>query len=111
MNLAKFESLLFNNVNSKLIIVSFSATSNVTSQRTDLAGINSIIKKFKKEKLPPSHKFFFIVDCAAFCSHDRLDLSGGSKYDEIDFVCMSPHKHLGGSEAVGVLLVRLEAYD
>lgn len=30
---------------------------------------------------------------------------------EVDFVCISPHKHLGGSESTGVLIAKLTAYD
>jgi len=55
-------------------------------------------------------QLIFIADCAAFCSHNRLDLSE-TGCDEIDFVCISPHKHLGGSESTGVLIAKLSAYD
>lgn len=30
---------------------------------------------------------------------------------EIDYVCLSPHKLLGGSESTGVLIGKKEVYD
>lgn len=69
-----------------------------------------MIKNYKEKHLLPGHKIFFISDCAAFCSHNRLNLSDEG-LSEIDFVCISPHKHLGGSESTGVLIAKLSAYD
>jgi selenocysteine lyase/cysteine desulfurase len=44
-----------------------------------------------------------MVDCAAYCCHHELNLS---KLDQIDFVFLSPHKNLGGTESCGVLIAR-----
>lgn len=98
------------NIDFKMQIISVSATSNVTSQRTDLEKLNSIVKMYKDKHLKPEHSLIFIVDCAAFCSHNRLDLSEEG-LGEIEFICISPHKHLGGSESTGVLIAKLSAYD
>lgn len=51
-----------------------------------------------------------MIDCAAYLSHDRVDLSSET-YSEIDFICSSPHKSLGGSETTGLLIGRIAAYD
>jgi len=45
---------------------------------------------------------------AAFSSHSRLDLS--TKMTSLDYVCLSPHKNLGGSESTGVLIGKKSAY-
>ncbi|KAL4488017.1 hypothetical protein ABPG72_009355 [Tetrahymena utriculariae] len=110
MNIEDLQDRLIANSHFKIQIVSVSATSNVTSQRTDLSKVNGIIKNYKEKHLLPGHKIFFISDCAAFCSHNRLNLSDEG-LSEIDFVCISPHKHLGGSESTGVLIAKLSAYD
>ncbi len=54
--------------------MSFSAASNVTSQKTDLWEVNEIIKKHK-ESLDKDIRFYFAVDAAAYASHGRLDLN------------------------------------
>lgn len=110
MDLDSLEDLLMKNIDFKMQIISVSATSNVTSQRTDLEKLNSIVKMYKDKHLKPEHSLIFIVDCAAFCSHNRLDLSEEG-LGEIEFICISPHKHLGGSESTGVLIAKLSAYD
>jgi selenocysteine lyase/cysteine desulfurase len=51
----------------------------------------------------PDKVIIFCVDCAAFCSHNELNLT---VYDQIDFAFLSPHKNLGGSESCGVLVAR-----
>ncbi len=66
-----------------------------------------IIKEFRN-KLNPEVKFYFAVDGAAFCSHARLDLR--NELDNLDFLCLSPHKNLGGSESTGVLIGKLKSY-
>lgn len=43
-------------------------------------------------------------------SHDRIDLSEFG-CDEIDYLCASAHKLLGGSEATGYLVGKKSAYD
>jgi len=44
----------------------------------------------------------------AYLSHARMNLNREEK--NVDFVCMSPHKNLGGSESTGVLIVKKSAY-
>jgi selenocysteine lyase/cysteine desulfurase len=62
--------------------------------------LNNIIKKVRAQK-----KVILCVDCAAYCPHKYLNLEA---LDQIDFVFISPHKNLGGSESCGVLLGRKE---
>ena len=45
----------------------------------------------------------------ALVTHRQLDLSENG-YDEVDFVAVSPHKMLGGSEAPGILIAKKKAY-
>lgn len=60
--------------------------------------MNRIINKVRKTK-----KVFFCVDCAAYCSHKLFSFE---KFNEVDFVFLSPHKNLGGAESCGVLVGR-----
>ncbi|EGR31066.1 hypothetical protein IMG5_117910 [Ichthyophthirius multifiliis] len=110
MHINDMKEKLFQNQNQNVQIVSVSATSNVTSQRTNLSKVNDVIKEYREKHLQEGHKIYFIVDAAAFCSHNRLNLSQNG-LSEVDFVCISPHKHLGGAEATGILISRLVAYD
>lgn len=71
--------------------------------------IISISYYFNIEKLRYLEKsIIYCVDCAAYTSHKQLNLS---TYDEIDFVYLSPHKNLGGSEACGVLITKKSLYN
>lgn len=89
-------------------IVSLSAASNVTSQKTDLNQISKIIKRHKLS-LSSEVQFYFAVDAAAYCSHGRLDLN--QQMEELDYLCLSPHKNLGGNESTGVLIGKKSSYD
>jgi selenocysteine lyase/cysteine desulfurase len=60
--------------------------------------MNQIIQNARSKK-----RIIFCVDCAAYCSHKQFSFK---KYTEVDFVFLSPHKNLGGSESCGVLLGR-----
>lgn len=51
MNLDSLEEQLILNSHFEFQVVSVSATSNVTSQRTDLAKLNQIIKRYKQNHL------------------------------------------------------------
>lgn len=84
---------------SDYIIVTISAASNTTSKQTDLAGMNRVIRNVRKHK----KNVVFNLDCAAYCCHHQLDLGAHS---EVDFAFISPHKNLGGSETVGILVGR-----
>jgi selenocysteine lyase/cysteine desulfurase len=69
------EESLLKHKDYKTQVISLSATSNVTSQKTAIDKINEIVKFHRKNNLNGSQKCYFILDGAAFCSHDRLDLS------------------------------------
>lgn len=94
---------MLSNLERKCIIISISACSNVTSQKTNLLAINSIIKEFKRFF---RNDFYFQIDAAAFASHDRVILSDYG-IQECDFLAISPHKHIGGTESTGILIVKL----
>lgn len=90
--------------------MSVSASSNVTSQHTDLEALNQLVKEYRQEALEKNKKFLLIVDVAAYVSHNKLDISQNG-LDQIDFLCISPHKLLGGSESTGVLIAKKDKYD
>ena len=88
-----------------------SACSNVTSQHTDLKKINAIIKNFKANYLKDAgKKFLFVCDAVAYVPHNTFDISPEG-FDEIDYVSLSPHKMLGGSESTGILIVKRSVYN
>ena len=90
--------------------MAISACSNVTSQHTDLARLNSIIKNYRNNIIKDKGKaLLFVVDAVAFVPHHFFDLSNNG-FDEIDYACISPHKMLGGSESTGVLVVKRSSY-
>lgn len=59
--------------------------------------------------MPEGSRLIFAVDGAAYCSHGRLDLK--QTLDQLDYLCLSPHKNLGGSESTGVLIGKRSSYD
>ena len=87
------------------MIVTVSATSNVTSKVTQMKELNKVIKILRQES---NKKIIFAADCAAFCCHHELNLK---IYDELDFAFVSPHKNLGGAETCGILLARKSLMD
>ena len=75
----------------------------MTSKLTNLWAINKIVKKIRETK-----KIIFCVDCAAYSPHKLFSFK---KYDQADFIFLSPHKNLGGTETCGVLIGRKAIID
>ena len=51
-----------------------------------------------------------MVDAVAFVPHNKLDISENG-LSEVDYICLSPHKMMGGSESTGVLIGKKSSYD
>ncbi|MEH6591951.1 MAG: aminotransferase class V-fold PLP-dependent enzyme [Halioglobus sp.] len=77
-----------------LLIGSFSAASNVTGIKSDVAGITAILKR---------HDALAFWDYAAAAPYIGIDMNGS---DAIDAVFLSPHKFVGGPGTPGVLVVK-----
>ncbi len=73
---------------------SFSAASNVTGIRTDVAAVASLLK---------SHGAFTCWDYAAAAPYVGIDMNGDTP---LDAVFISPHKFVGGPGTPGILLVK-----
>jgi selenocysteine lyase/cysteine desulfurase len=76
-------------------IGAFSAASNVSGVRTDVATVASILHE---------HDTLACFDFAAIAPYVRIDAS------DLDAVYFSPHKYLGGPGAAGVLLINRRIY-
>lgn len=77
----------------RLIVSSFSAASNVTGVKTDVAGINQLMKQYGA---------ITAWDYAAAAPYLEMDMTAGGGIDAIFF---SPHKFVGGPGTPGVLVV------
>jgi selenocysteine lyase/cysteine desulfurase len=81
-------------------IGSFSAASNVSGIRTDVAGVARVLHR---------HGALAFFDYSASAPYVEIDVSGsGDAY--LDGVFFSPHKFLGGPGASGILVIRKEIY-
>jgi len=92
------------NTKSPLIVISTSAASNVTSQKTPLKMISDTFRRFKKKY--PETPIVWAVDLAAYVPHARLDMNAL----KIDAVFISPHKLTGGPGSCGILIFNTEHY-
>ncbi len=77
-----------------LLIGSFSAASNVTGVRTDVAAVTTMLKQ---------HKALAFWDYAAAAPYVGIDVNGTAP---MDAVFISPHKFVGGPGTPGVLVVK-----
>ncbi|MFY0638339.1 aminotransferase class V-fold PLP-dependent enzyme [Maricaulis maris] len=83
-------------------IGAFSAASNVTGVRTDIAGLAHCLH---------AHDAILCLDCAASAPYQRIDMHPELDPDaSIDAVYFSPHKFLGGPGACGVLVFNERLY-
>jgi len=77
-------------------IGAFSAASNVTGVKTDVASLARLLHR---------HDAILCLDCAASAPYHRIDMHPENDPDaRIDAVYFSPHKFIGGPGACGVLL-------
>ncbi|RLQ21345.1 aminotransferase class V-fold PLP-dependent enzyme [Seongchinamella sediminis] len=77
-----------------LLIGSFSAASNVTGVRTDVAAVTRLLKR---------HGALVLWDYAAAAPYVGIDMQGEVP---IDAAFISPHKFIGGPGTPGVLVVK-----
>lgn len=77
-----------------LLIGSFSAASNVTGIRTDVAAVTALLKE---------HGALAFWDYAAAAPYTAIDMQGENP---IDGAFVSPHKFIGGPGTPGVLLLK-----
>lgn len=89
------EAALANYRDCALRIGSFSAASNVTGIRSDVAGITRILK---------AHGALAFWDYAAAGPYVGIDMNPGDH--NIDAVFLSPHKFVGGPGTPGILAVK-----
>ncbi len=83
-------------------IGAFSAASNVTGVRTDIAGLAHCLH---------AHDAILCLDCAASAPYQRIDMHPELDPDaSIDAVYFSPHKFLGGPGACGILVFNERLY-
>lgn len=80
----------------------FSAASNVTGVKTDVARLARLLH---------AHGAILALDCAASAPYLPIDVSGGGDPDaRIDAVYVSPHKMIGGPGSCGLLLIDKALY-
>ncbi|QIB66706.1 aminotransferase class V-fold PLP-dependent enzyme [Kineobactrum salinum] len=77
-----------------LLIGSFSAASNVTGIKSDVAGITALLKR---------HGALAFWDYAAAGPYVAIDMNGA---DPLDAVFLSPHKFVGGPGTPGLLIAK-----
>lgn len=80
---------------------SFSAASNVTGIRTDVAAVARVLRR---------HGARVAVDFAASAPYEDVDVRAGSDA-QIDAAMISPHKFLGGPGSPGLLVFHRDLYD
>ena len=95
---------LEDNVKSPLIVISTSAASNVTSQKTPLNKISQVFLDFKNKN--PQTPAIWCADLAAYVPHARLDID----QLKLDAIFISPHKLTGGPGSCGILIFNTEHY-
>ncbi len=83
-------------------IGAFSAASNVTGVKTDVARLARLLH---------ANGAILALDCAASAPYLPIDVSGGGDREaRVDAVYFSPHKMLGGPGACGLLLIDKALY-
>ena len=82
-------------------IGAFSAASNVTGVKTDIAGLARLLH---------AHNAVLCLDCAASAPYLQIDLSPSDRDAAPDAVYFSPHKMLGGPGACGILVIDKSLY-
>ena len=89
-----------------LIVISTSAASNITTQKTPLKGISDVYLNAKKNIPEIKDKIVYCIDVAAFCSHETIDLNNLRP----DAIFLSPHKLTGGPGSCGLLFFSKNIY-
>ncbi|MFW6413110.1 MAG: aminotransferase class V-fold PLP-dependent enzyme [Oceanicaulis sp.] len=82
-------------------IGAFSAASNVTGVKTDVAALARLLHR---------HGAILALDCAASAPYMPIDLSPEDPAEAPDAISLSPHKMAGGPGACGLLVIRKTLY-
>ncbi|OFE13884.1 aminotransferase [Pseudohongiella acticola] len=94
IDLNALETALIRHQQRNLLIGSFSAASNVTGIKTDVAAITALLKRFGA---------LACWDYAAAGPYVRIDMNAD---DALDAVFLSPHKFVGGPGTPGILVAK-----
>jgi len=94
LDLGALEDALATYIDRPLRIGSFSAASNVTGVKTEVAVVSAMLKRYGA---------LSFWDYAAAAPYVRIDVNGESP---LDAVFISPHKFIGGPGTPGVLVVK-----
>jgi selenocysteine lyase/cysteine desulfurase len=94
LDLGALEDALATYIDRPLRIGSFSAASNVTGVKTEVAVVSAMLKRYGA---------LSFWDYAAAAPYVRIDVNGESS---LDAVFISPHKFIGGPGTPGVLVVK-----
>ena len=78
-------------------IAAFSAASNVTGIKTDVAALARLVHQ---------HKGIVLLDYAASGPYVSINVAGTGESDHLDAIFLSPHKFVGGPGSSGVLVIR-----
>lgn len=81
----------------KTKVVAFSAASNVTGIKTDVAALARLVHR---------HEGIVLLDYAASGPYVSIDVAGTGEGDHIDGIFLSPHKFVGGPGSSGILVIR-----
>jgi selenocysteine lyase/cysteine desulfurase len=95
---AALELALQRNQHRKLLIGSFSAASNVTGIKTDVAAVTRLLKAYGA---------LACWDYAAAGPYVAIDMNAR---DALDAVFLSPHKFVGGPGTPGVLIAKTQVF-
>jgi selenocysteine lyase/cysteine desulfurase len=94
IDIAALEAALLRHQHRTLLIGSFSAASNVTGIKTDVALVTSVLKRFGA---------LACWDYAAAGPYVPIDMNAGHP---LDAVFLSPHKFVGGPGTPGILVAK-----
>lgn len=94
IDLRALEQALVRHQRRRLLIGSFSAASNVTGIKTDVAAVTALLKRFGA---------LACWDYAAAGPYVRIDMNAAQ---QLDAVFLSPHKFVGGPGTPGILIAK-----
>ncbi|HDZ08377.1 aminotransferase class V-fold PLP-dependent enzyme [Pseudohongiella sp.] len=94
IDLTALERALVKHQGRRLLIGSFSAASNVTGIKTDVAAVTALLKRFGA---------LACWDYAAAGPYVRIDMNAAQP---LDAVFLSPHKFVGGPGTPGILIAK-----
>ena len=94
IDLSVLEQKLKDNAHRSLLIGSFSAASNVTGIKSDIAAITKMLKQYGA---------LTFWDYAAAAPYVDINMNGASPKDA---VFISPHKFIGGPSTPGILVIK-----